>query len=142
IPSLSAIVQGRPVYDPRKDSTKAGGSGAHRADDPDTWEWSRNPVLCALDYIRAGSADIDWPDGVPPFQGLAAPDTEIDWPHVMAAANLCDEDVPGKLPLAAAVEPQTVGSSLISVTGAGDLADLALAISEDGVTALQATGAV
>lgn len=142
IPSLSAIVQGRPVYDPRKDSTQSGGSGAHRAANPDSWEWSRNPVLCALDYIRAGSADIDWPDGAPPFQGLAAPDAEIDWGHVMAAANLCDEDVPGKLPLAAAVEPQTVGSSLIPVTGTGDLSDLALAISENGSTALEATGAV
>ncbi|EKE72480.1 phage tail protein [Oceanibaculum indicum] len=142
IPSLSAIVQGRPVYDPRKDSTQSGGSGAHRADDPDSWEWSRNPVLCALDYIRAGSVDIDWPDGVPPFQGLAAPDAEIDWGHVMAAANLCDEDVPGKLPLAAAVEPQTIGSSLIPVTGSGDLAELALAISDNASTALEATGAV
>lgn len=140
IPSLSAIVRGRPVYDPRLDSTKAGGSGAQRAGDPDTWAWSRNPVLCALDYIRAGSGDIGWPDGAPPFQGLAAPDAEIDWGHVMAAANICDEEVPGKLPLAAVVEPQTVGSSLISVTGSGDLAELALAISNDGSTTLAAAG--
>ena len=32
-------------YDWRKDST-AGGSGAHRRDDPATWEASRNPVVC------------------------------------------------------------------------------------------------
>ena len=32
-------------YDWRKDST-AGGSGAHRRDNPATWEASRNPVVC------------------------------------------------------------------------------------------------
>lgn len=38
------------VYDPRLDSTSGvtGASGAHRIDDPATWEYSNNPALCGL----------------------------------------------------------------------------------------------
>lgn len=43
-PKLSRLVVGA-FYDWRKDST-AGGSGAHRRNDPATWEASRNPVVC------------------------------------------------------------------------------------------------
>ncbi|MFW6299954.1 MAG: DUF6950 family protein [Oceanicaulis sp.] len=42
------IVRGVKVYDPRKDSTHPGGSGSHRLDDPDTWEFSKNPGLHAI----------------------------------------------------------------------------------------------
>lgn len=47
---IAVTVRGFRVYDPAKDST-AGGSGAHRADDPTTWEWSNNPALCMRDYL-------------------------------------------------------------------------------------------
>lgn len=76
-PSVSAIVRGKKVYDPRLDSTN-GGSGAHRADTASTWAYSDNPALCAADYLRA-------------TLGFGCASTEIDWPSVIAAANVCDE---------------------------------------------------
>jgi predicted nucleic acid-binding Zn-ribbon protein len=51
IPQLTVIVRGKKLYDPRLDSSISGGSGSHRIDDPDTYEWSDNAVLCTLDYM-------------------------------------------------------------------------------------------
>lgn len=79
-PGVSAIVRGKRVYDPRLDSTN-GGSGTHRADTASTWAYSDNPALCAVDYLR---------DAL----GFGCASTEIDWPSVIAAANICDELVP------------------------------------------------
>lgn len=79
-PSVSAIVRGKKVYDPRLDSTN-GGSGTHRADIPTTWAYSDNPALCAADYLRD-------------TLGFGCSSAEIDWPSVIAAANTCDELVP------------------------------------------------
>ncbi len=79
-PAVSAIVRGKLVYDPRLDSTN-GGSGSHRADTVSTWAYSDNPALCAADYLR---------DAL----GFGCASTEIDWPSVIAAANVCDELVP------------------------------------------------
>ncbi|MCZ8339623.1 MAG: phage tail protein [Burkholderiaceae bacterium] len=79
-PGVSAIVRGKKVYDPRLDSTN-NGTGSHRADTPSTWAYSDNPALCAVDYLR---------DAL----GFGCASTEIDWPSVIAAANVCDEVVP------------------------------------------------
>lgn len=79
-PGVSAIVRGKKVYDPRLDSTN-GGTGSHRANTPSTWAYSDNPALCAADYLR---------DSL----GFGCASTEIDWPSVIAAANVCDELVP------------------------------------------------
>lgn len=49
-PDFEFILRGLREYDPRKDSTIAGGSGAHRIDNPATWEFSENPVLHRLNY--------------------------------------------------------------------------------------------
>ena len=51
LPSITAIVKGRKVYQPLKDTT-VGGSGSHRANTPSTWEWIHNPADCLLDYMR------------------------------------------------------------------------------------------
>ena len=71
------IVRGKKVYDPRKDDTE-GGSGAHRAEDPTTWEWSDNPSLCAYDWLR--------------FHGARpVPLRRIPWDFVALTANYCAE---------------------------------------------------
>lgn len=44
---LSAEADWLCVYDWRADST-AGGSGAQRRDDPTTWQWSDNPIVCQV----------------------------------------------------------------------------------------------
>lgn len=62
IPSrYTQIVEGAPVYDPRRDSTVPGGSGTHRINDRSTWEYApldangqpigRNNALQALWYL-------------------------------------------------------------------------------------------
>ncbi len=56
---ITQVVEGAKVYDPRLDSTVTGGSGAHRIDDQDTWEYTnvingkigRNAVLQVLWYL-------------------------------------------------------------------------------------------
>lgn len=65
IPNLSAIVQGRAVYDPRTTSTA----------------YSNNAALCILDYLRDSR------------YGIGALDSEIDFDSFSAAANICDENV-------------------------------------------------
>lgn len=50
VPQPLWVLKGARCYDPRKDSTYPGGSGSHRWDDEDTWEWSDNPYLNGLTW--------------------------------------------------------------------------------------------
>lgn len=60
-PRVEAIVRGRKVYDPRKDSTN-GGSGSHRLANKATWQWSDNPTLCFADFCtQLAGWDVVWP---------------------------------------------------------------------------------
>ena len=52
LPSITAIVQGKKVYNPNLDGTVTGGSGSHRKDTSSTWAYSDNPILQLLDYLR------------------------------------------------------------------------------------------
>jgi hypothetical protein len=52
LPTVQAIIKGRKVYNPNLDSTVTGGSGSHRKDTNSTWEYSDNPILQMLDYLR------------------------------------------------------------------------------------------
>ncbi|WP_417656196.1 phage tail protein [Pseudidiomarina aestuarii] len=70
-------VKGSKVYDPRKDTT-VGGAGSHRSNDPTTWEWSDNVILCAFDYVR--------------FKGFKKLNLDkFDIGHVIEHATICDE---------------------------------------------------
>src|SRR5690606_13256636 len=60
--------------------TTAGGSGSHRTNDESTWEWSQNPALIARDYITSAL-------------GFGEAHANIDEDLVIAAANICDEQV-------------------------------------------------
>lgn len=75
VSNYRALIKGKKIYDPRKDSTN-GGSGTHRYTDSTTWEWSDNPALCLADYLF-DVMDVD-------------PATEIDWTAVADAADDCD----------------------------------------------------
>jgi hypothetical protein len=85
IPSISAVVKGVKVYDPRLDTTE-GGSGSHRKGDPTTWEWSENPALILAWYLtyyrERGGYGLPW--------------GKIDIAALVTAANICDESVNGK----------------------------------------------
>jgi hypothetical protein len=73
-------IKGLKVYDPRLDSTVAGGSGAHRANNPATWAWSDNPALCIRDFI----CDPVHGCGVGHSSGF------VNDVNIIAAANACD----------------------------------------------------
>jgi hypothetical protein len=76
VPNITAQIRGAKVYDPRADSTVAGGSGSQRLATPSTWTWSENPALHAYHYARLGS-------------GWNVPAAEIRTADVMAAADAC-----------------------------------------------------
>jgi hypothetical protein len=79
-------------YDPRLDSTVAGGSGAHRANDQATWAWDddacRNPALALLFYL------LGWRINGELAVGKGIPANRIDLASFAVAANICDEAVP------------------------------------------------
>lgn len=79
-PGITADRSGRKVYDPRKDSTVAGGAGAHRNNNSATWEWSNNPALLVRDHLTA-----EW--------GFQAAQADINDAFTIAAANACDARV-------------------------------------------------
>ena len=65
VPNISAVVRGKKVYDPRLDVIA----------------YSQNPALCLRDYMLDSS------------YGLGETNTNIDSTALIAAANLCDEQV-------------------------------------------------
>lgn len=94
IPSrYTTIVEGCPLYDPRRDSTN-GGSGAHRIADQSTWafregtvEIGRNPALALLTYLLGYriAGKLVW--------GMGIPAHRIDFDNFRTYANLCEERV-------------------------------------------------
>jgi hypothetical protein len=90
--SVSALVDGMKLYDPRLDTTN-GGSGSHRYTNPSTWAFSRNPALMVRWYLTGGSVHND----TTPLKryGLCDADSRVDDAYTMAAANVCDEVLTG-----------------------------------------------
>lgn len=84
MPQTGAYGKWVKVYDPRLDSTRAGGSGSHRVNDESTWAWSENPALHAGTYAygrhQNGKRTL----------GIGLPDDGINWASVAAWANVCD----------------------------------------------------
>ena len=74
-PEITCDVQGKKIYDPRKDSTVTNGSGSHRIDDPSTFEFSDNSALVLLDYLTNTE------------YGKALPTSAIDMQSFMDSAN-------------------------------------------------------
>jgi hypothetical protein len=64
VPTISAVVKGKKVYDPRTATTV----------------WSDNPALCLRDYLTQD-------------YGLGVPSSRVSDDHVIAAANICDQSV-------------------------------------------------
>ncbi|SEU03405.1 hypothetical protein [Paracoccus homiensis] len=76
-----------PLYDIRKDSTN-GGSGAHRWNDPNTWQPTENPAVIAYNIIRGIYYGNEWVFGGKNISAWRLPSAE--W---IAAANECDDTV-------------------------------------------------
>lgn len=85
-PNVSAVIEGRKLYDPRKDSTSSIydsslGVSNHRADSETNWQYSNNSALCLLDYLT----NDDY--------GCNISHDDIDYDSLETAINKCDEDV-------------------------------------------------
>jgi len=91
--SVTSLVDGALVYDQRKDSTN-GGSGTHRAENPSTWEFSRNPFLLLQWYLTGGSVINDDTTRTIRY-GLREPYSRVESAYIVAAANVCDETLSG-----------------------------------------------
>lgn len=89
-PTFLWVVKGKRCYDPRLDTT-IGGSGSHLWQDPSTWEWSENPIVCHYNYERGIYAcdRVDQPNMLLVGRGLSA--TEVPPANIFANASLCDE---------------------------------------------------
>lgn len=83
VPTVQALVKGREIYDPRLDSTVTGGSGDQRQNDSSTWEYSDNPILQLLDYLRNDRFGMGIADSY--FDSNFA-----DW---QTASDVCDTQV-------------------------------------------------
>lgn len=79
-PNITAVFRGAKCYDPRLDSTVAGGSGSHRIATPSTWAWTENSALHFLRYAL-------WSGGLRLTAAQVAARTLAD---VAAAATRCD----------------------------------------------------
>lgn len=102
IPSrVAQVVEGSPVYDPRKDSTN-GGSGSHRPNDNSTWTYSdldsngipigRNNALQMLRYLL-GWYDLNTSTGLlVHVDGRGVKPEDIDFANFIAAANTCESE--------------------------------------------------
>jgi hypothetical protein len=84
LPQMGAYGKWVKVYDPRLDSTVAGGSGSHRLNNEATWTWSENPALHAGTYAYGR-----YQNGKR-VMGVGLPSQSIDWVAVAAWANVCD----------------------------------------------------
>jgi hypothetical protein len=94
-PRFGFVLKGKLCYDPRLDSTVAGGSGAHRFDDPSTWEWSDNAAVVRYNWVRGVFANDAVSDPAALLVGRGLTAAEAPPENVIAAANLCDETVDG-----------------------------------------------
>lgn len=84
IPQFGAYGKWVKAYDPRKDDTFPGGSGAHRLGTESTYEWTENPALHAGTYCYGR-----YQNGKR-VMGIGLPADAIDWNVIAAWANACD----------------------------------------------------
>ncbi|WP_158259893.1 phage tail protein [Phyllobacterium phragmitis] len=83
-PSLMFEVRGAPLYDPRKDTT-VGGSGAHRWNNQDTWEYSDNNAVMMYNLERGIY------NGTELMVGRGAAASSLPLSEWFTAMNICDE---------------------------------------------------
>lgn len=86
IPEFEFILRGLRLYDPRKDSTVAGGSGSHRLADPSTWEFSESPALQRLNYQLGLRGQVSGRTLIGEGKSLG----QLDLGSYFAAMNACD----------------------------------------------------
>lgn len=87
LPEFRFQVRGLKLYDPRKDSTQPGGSGSHRWNNQNTWEFTKNPKVIEYNFHRG----IYWDDKHQ--WGGKAEEYRLPLDYWFTAMNTCDETV-------------------------------------------------
>ncbi len=86
-PQFKFVLDGIPLYDPRRDSS-VGGTGAQRWTDPSTWSAAENPIVAIYNVLRGIRFDGTWF-----FGGQTVSQFQVPFPAWSAAANACDFDI-------------------------------------------------
>jgi hypothetical protein len=85
-PDIEFVLRGLREYDPRKDSTVAGGSGPQRINDPSTWTHQLNPAVHRLNYQLGLKALISGRTLIGEGKSLG----QLDLGTYFVAMNVCD----------------------------------------------------
>ncbi|WP_236774457.1 phage tail protein [Agrobacterium tumefaciens] len=91
-PEFEWVMRGLREYDPRKDSTVAGGSGPQRINDPATWVFTRNPAVHRLNYQLGLQAMNSGRTLIGEGKSLG----QLDLATYFVAMNVCDTLKAGK----------------------------------------------
>ncbi|MDX1000478.1 phage tail protein [Sinorhizobium medicae] len=85
-PDIDFVLRGLREYDPRKDSTVAGGSGPQRLNTPSTWVHTKNPAVHRLNYQLGLRALVSGRTLIGEGKSLG----QIDLATYFVAMNVCD----------------------------------------------------
>ena len=85
-PEFEFVLRGLREYDPRQDSTVAGGSGPQRVDNPATWVFTRNPAVHRLNYQLGVRGLVSGRTVIGEGKSLG----QLDLASYMPAMNVCD----------------------------------------------------
>ncbi|WP_026616374.1 hypothetical protein [Ensifer aridi] len=85
-PEIDFVLRGLREYDPRKDSTVAGGSGPQRLNDPSTWAHATNPAVHRLNYQLGLRALVSGRTLIGEGKSLG----QLDLATYFVAMNVCD----------------------------------------------------
>ncbi|QIB36890.1 DUF1983 domain-containing protein [Rhizobium oryzihabitans] len=91
-PEFEFVMRGLREYDPRKDSTVAGGSGPQRINDASTWVFTRNPAVHRLNYQLGLRAMNSGRTLIGEGKSLG----QLDLSTYFVAMNVCDTIKAGK----------------------------------------------
>lgn len=86
-PELVFVLRGAKCYDDRKDSTVPGGSGTHRINDYNTWEYSENTAVVTAQYLRGFRINGKM------IVGVGAEPQDLLSSMLFSAFNTCDQVV-------------------------------------------------
>ena len=88
LPTITFVLRGLREYDPRLDSTVAGGDGPQRLNDRSTWAFTQNNAVHRLNYLLGQKGMLSGEVMIGPGKTIG----QIEVAMHMVAANVCDTE--------------------------------------------------